>query len=392
MSGKINVAVDARRLFGSGIGRYTSGVIEALEQFHESNDISLSLVVNSDSDIQKYTRFTKVLLNEPILFSWRRSNLNSLLLSSNADVFISPQYYTTPYLDIPCIRVLHDAHPFWPDYFSPSSSVFSELYGVDTLIELAKDLGLDDPEDSITRQPDFIAKLICQMYIKVSEYASELVTVSHFSASDLTRYMPQTAGRWNILYPFVDSAFSATSLESFQDYHFLSVSKLEPRKQQLEIIDSIQSLREATNINLTLTLIGGRTASFPEYADLVERKVASLGSWVKLLSNISDSELAQNYREASFSIFASLSEGFGYPALESLASGTPLIAATGSSLPEICGPFAYYIDPKSSITDAIKEVVFSDLCFSSDEFSAHVSRFSKDAFGSRLYKLILGCL
>ena len=62
---------------------------------------------------------------------------------------------------------------------------------------------------------------------------------------------------------------------------------------------------------------------------------------------LSREDLHVLYRYARFLVFPSLYEGFGLPALEAMTLGCPVIAANASSLPEVCGPAALYVNPLS---------------------------------------------
>ena len=64
-------------------------------------------------------------------------------------------------------------------------------------------------------------------------------------------------------------------------------------------------------------------------------------------------------QNASLLIFPSLYEGFGLPPLEAMACGCPVIVSNNSSLPEVCGEAAYYVNPQdpSNISDAIFTVL-----------------------------------
>jgi len=76
---------------------------------------------------------------------------------------------------------------------------------------------------------------------------------------------------------------------------------------------------------------------------------------VKSLGFVDDKELDLLYRKAKFLILPSLYEGFGYPTIEAMARGTAVIVSNKSSLPEICGENALYVNPYD-IEDMFKKM------------------------------------
>jgi glycosyltransferase involved in cell wall biosynthesis len=73
---------------------------------------------------------------------------------------------------------------------------------------------------------------------------------------------------------------------------------------------------------------------------------------------VTDEELAVLFRNAIAYVMPSLSEGFGLPALEAMASRVPVVCSDIPVLKEVCGDNALYIDPKSSddIAGAIRKL------------------------------------
>ncbi len=70
-----------------------------------------------------------------------------------------------------------------------------------------------------------------------------------------------------------------------------------------------------------------------------------LPAGVRLISGLADDELAALYSAALVSIFPSLEEGFGLPLLESMACGTPVLAARAGAYPEVMGEAGVFFDP-----------------------------------------------
>ena len=74
------------------------------------------------------------------------------------------------------------------------------------------------------------------------------------------------------------------------------------------------------------------------------------GARVRLLGNVSDARLCELYQTASWSIYPSLYEGFGFPILDSLRHGTPVLASNTSSMAEFDHPGVFFFDPHDPAT------------------------------------------
>ena len=80
---------------------------------------------------------------------------------------------------------------------------------------------------------------------------------------------------------------------------------------------------------------------------------------VTFKTNLTKDEIAKEYAKSSISLVSSLYEGFGYPVIEAMSCGVPLIAANTSSIPELVDEFAILIPAQDSKTqiDSIKSVI-----------------------------------
>lgn len=99
--------------------------------------------------------------------------------------------------------------------------------------------------------------------------------------------------------------------------------------------------------------------------DLV-KEAAALPN-IKLLGFVPDAELPALLRHASGLLFLSLYEGFGIPAAEAMAVGTPAIVANTTSLPEVVGDAGFVVELEEAETTAvIAERLVSDEAFHAD--------------------------
>jgi glycosyltransferase involved in cell wall biosynthesis len=118
----------------------------------------------------------------------------------------------------------------------------------------------------------------------------------------------------------------------------LAVSTLEPRKNLPRLLEAFGR----TSLNgCELRVVGAAGWG----------GVRVRGERVRWLGEITDEELARQYRGALCVAYVSLYEGFGLPVLEAMACGAAVVAPTGPPFSEFAGGVAVQIDPRDS--DAI---------------------------------------
>jgi glycosyltransferase involved in cell wall biosynthesis len=107
----------------------------------------------------------------------------------------------------------------------------------------------------------------------------------------------------------------------------------------------------------SLEISGAREADFPAYA----RQVAALGlqERVRWLGTLPYAQMPALYARASVVVYPSLYEGFGFPPLEAMAVGTPVVASDRGSLPEVLNDAALLVDPTNpaAVRDALDAVL-----------------------------------
>ena len=130
----------------------------------------------------------------------------------------------------------------------------------------------------------------------------------------------------------------------------LSVGVLQTRKNTLNMLKALKTLPA----KYQLVLSGGNGYGSDAIHEFIRSE--SLGERVKLLGYIDDAQLARVYQAASVFLFSSLEEGFGIPVLEAMAAGVPVVTSNVSSMPEVGGDAALYVDPHDS-ADIAQRVV-----------------------------------
>ncbi|MBH8572613.1 glycosyltransferase family 4 protein [Nostocaceae cyanobacterium CENA369] len=136
--------------------------------------------------------------------------------------------------------------------------------------------------------------------------------------------------------------------------YFLYIGRQDPYKNLQRAIAAFAAL---PNSDYELWLAGPSDA---RYTPVLQKQVEELGitNRVKFLNYVSYSELPKIINRAIALVFPSLWEGFGFPVLEAMACGTPVITSNLSSLPEVTGDVAILIDPYNTaeITAAMQMI------------------------------------
>jgi glycosyltransferase involved in cell wall biosynthesis len=199
-----------------------------------------------------------------------------------------------------------------------------------------------------------------------AKHATHLIAVSEFTKQDLIGKLGVPADRITVVYESVDIAQnqrpSDTAMASVKDkYHLdkpyiLFVGSIQPRKNLVRLIEAFAQLKDKYP-DLQLVLAGGQGwLSDDIYAAPARLGVADR---VKFLGYVSESDKPALYAAAEATALVSLFEGFGLPVLESMACGTPVIAANSSSLPEVVGQAGLQVNPTSvpAIADGLDRLL-----------------------------------
>lgn len=113
----------------------------------------------------------------------------------------------------------------------------------------------------------------------------------------------------------------------------LALSTIEPRKNLSGTLAAFDLLRDDLDSEDVVLVVAGAKG----WKSRGVMKVASDDPWVRLTGHVEDSDLAALYSSASGFVYVSHYEGFGYPLLEAMRCGTPVIYGDNSSMPEVVG-------------------------------------------------------
>lgn len=186
--------------------------------------------------------------------------------------------------------------------------------------------------------------------------ADALVAISSYTARTLVEALGLPPERIHVVYPAVDlTGFAPQAVpDEFlaryglrRDLHYLLfVGTNDPRKNLPAALRALAILRERRG-DVRLIKVGADP--FPREAEAMQRLIAELGLQedVILAGRVSARDLTLFYNVSSALLFPSLYEGFGIPVVEAMACGTPVVCSAVTSLPEVAGDAALYVEPGS---------------------------------------------
>lgn len=183
-------------------------------------------------------------------------------------------------------------------------------------------------------------------YPKMAKKSKAIITCSSYSKREISQYMDIEEDKifvcpWgvdrSIFYPHEVESISLTQNRPF----FLSVSCNVGRKNTISVVKAYASFAKQSPLH-DLVLVWKNPSI--EVLELIDK--SGLTNKIHIISDISNQELSDLYASATATFFPSKYEGFGLPILESMASGTPVITCQNSSLPEVGGDVALYVEPE----------------------------------------------
>jgi glycosyltransferase involved in cell wall biosynthesis len=139
----------------------------------------------------------------------------------------------------------------------------------------------------------------------------------------------------------------------------LSVGALQPRKNVPLALEAYAQL-VGRGTDCELVIAGGDKGGRLDVLDAILR--TRLTGRVHLVGHVEDAAMPALYSGARALVFPSLYEGFGLPALEAMASGTPVIASNTTGLAEAVGDAGLTIDPRSpeDLAEAMRTLLADD--------------------------------
>jgi len=211
---------------------------------------------------------------------------------------------------------------------------------------------------SVARLPQLFRKAIGRRrdFVKskrVAQTADRVITISQHSARDIIDLYEVPKERIAVIHCGVgDEFFPETDLTLIRKVkkqydlenreYILYVGGSDPRKNAVTLLKAYSGLSEI-HPQTALVLVGSMQRRSEEIYKVIRSN--GLERHVMVVGDVTQEALRVLYSQASLFVFPSLYEGFGMPVLEAMACGAPVIASNTSSIPEMSGDAAIFIEP-----------------------------------------------
>ena len=187
--------------------------------------------------------------------------------------------------------------------------------------------------------------------------ADLILADSESTRRDLVELLSVDPSRIRVIYPAVDPTFRPSDAACVQGVrelyaigeqsYILSVGTLQPRKNYVRLLQAFAQIRRDSGLPHHLVIAGGPGWLYEPIYQAIQD--LALGDSVHLLGYVDEGDLPALYTGAELFAFPSLYEGFGFPVLEAMACGTPVVSADSSSLPEAAGQAALLVPPTDTM-------------------------------------------
>lgn len=212
--------------------------------------------------------------------------------------------------------------------------------------------------------PQFMTRESANYYGQIDvavRNTDHIIAVSQSTSEDLQRLLGVAESKISVIYEAASPLFRPVddhqAMEAVRQRYGISeefilfVSTIEPRKNLPTLLEAFRLLLDRYASTAKLVIAGKLGWLVDDSLAAVER--LHLEQHVVLLQQVPPEDLLYLYNAARMLVMPSFYEGFGLPALEAMACGTPVIVSNVSSLPEVVGDAGILVPPQDAEAIAV---------------------------------------
>lgn len=317
---QVRIAIDARELHGSGVGRYLDKLLQYLQEV-DTDPTHHYVILLKPLDMESWTpenkRFEKVACPYKEFTFTEQIGFLSQLSQLQLDLVHFPMVQQPVLYRSKVVTTMQDLTTL--RFTNPSKNIIAFKI-----------------KQSVYKWVNIIA----------ARKSAAIITPSEFVKDDVARYTHSNSRKFTVTYEAGDSiAAAAEAVPGLIDTSFIMyVGRPMTHKNLPRLVDAFAVLKQS-HPDLHLVLAGKRDTLFRHHEHDTKRKGIPD---VHFTGFVSDAQLKWLYEHCSAYVFPSLSEGFGLPGLEAMSHGAPVVSSNATCLPEVYGNAAEYFDPTDS--------------------------------------------
>ncbi|MCD4794469.1 MAG: glycosyltransferase family 4 protein [Bacteroidales bacterium] len=332
----MKIAVNTRLLIENkldGIGWFTFETLKRITQNYPEHDFYFLFDRKYSEKFIFSDNITPIVINPParhpfLWYLWFEFSVKKTLKKINADLFLSPDGYLSLSSDVKQISVIHDIN----------------------FVHRPHDL-------------PYLTRKYCNYFFpKFAERAYKIATVSEYSKQDIIEQYSISEDKTDVVYNGCNEMYRPVEEDIKQrtkqkysegkDY-FIFIGSLLPRKNIARLFQAFEKFKKETQSDFKLVIVGAKMFMTKdiEYAYSESKYKDDIIFTGRLSPEILHQVLASAYAMTFVPVF----EGFGIPLIEAMNCDVPVISSNKTSLPEVAGDAALYVDPFS--VDSIKDAM-----------------------------------
>ena len=376
---KIGIDISQTAFPGSGVSRYTHGLVRSLLQINTKHEFIFfysSLRQKPPQDLIsliKPPHTFKRFYFPPTLLSQLWNDLHIIPIEQfigPVDLFISSDWVQPPTRHAKTLTIIHDLVM----YVHPETSTQKVTF------DLKKVQIRANIVDTHKRRLHWVKKDI-----------DSIIADSKSTKKDIETHLGIQKDRIHVVYPAVHMPkpfLNQKSLNEKYDLHkpyILTVGKLEPRKNIPMLIKAF--IASGLSDKTDLVIVGAHG-----WGDLELNVPDDIKESIVFLGYVPDDDLSSLYTYAELFVYPSIYEGFGYPVIEAMLTGTPVATSTSSSTGELAQDYAHTFDPHDmhSISQVLVSLMTNTILREkyTKKAQLYAQSFSSEKFGRDVLKII----
>lgn len=373
----MKIVVNTRLLLNEkleGIGWFTYQTLKRITQKHSDHDFIFVFDRQYDQKFVFSDNVTPVVIKpvtrHPFLWLiWFEISLHRFLKKTKPDLFLSPDGYLSLQSNVISLPVVHDInfHHF--------------------------------PE----QLPWIYSKYYNYFFPKYCKKAKRIATVSAYSKNDISENYHINRKNIDVVYngshelykPILESKKQEIKKKyTNTNEYFIYIGSLHSRKNINRMLLAFDQFKSKDQDDLKLLIIGEKLFRSKKISDIYQN--LKYKNDILFLGRKEPEELALLLASAKALLFVPLFEGFGIPVVEAMNCSVPVICSNVSSLPEVAGKAACYVDPykPESIVEGMQKVAYNKEYRIKliEEGNQQKQKFSWEQTADKLWQSIEKCL